>query len=428
MNTIASLCGYIIVIVFALYTFFCFYKQKAQRTCIYIIMTIAHILLYTANLDFNIILMYLAQLVIYTIAFFIYRFFYKGLSGLILNNMIMLIMIGIFMLERIKIEYAVKQLFIVSLGLAICILVPFIIKNFPYFDKLGWQYGIIGILLLLVTFVFAEEIHGAKNWIVISGVAFQPSEFVKILYVFFAAALLTRKNNFKHIVIVTAVAVVHVTILIVEKDLGGALIFFITYLFLLVSVTGNYLYLLLGILCGLGASVGAYHLFSHVKTRVLAWKDPFSIIDTGGYQITQSMFAIASGGLFGLGLGRGIPEKIPVVESDFIFAAICEELGGIFALCLLMVYISCFIMIVNISMKINNIFFKFTALGLGIEFIFQTFLAVGGVTKFIPSTGVTLPLISYGGSSVLSTIILFSIIQGMYVLNKSEVGNDAKTQ
>ncbi len=427
MNTIAVLCGYIMVIVFALYTFFCFYKQKAQRTCIYIIMTIAHILLYTASWDFNIIILYVAQLVVYSLTFFVYNIFYKGLSRLMLNNMVMLIMIGIFMLERIEIEYAVKQLCIVVLGLGVCLLVPFVIKKFPYFDRLGWQYGIVGMTLLAVTLLFAEEIHGAKNWIVISNIAFQPSEFVKILYVFFAAALLTRKKNFKHIAIVTAVAAAHAVLLILEKDLGGALIFFITYLFILVSATGNYLYLLLGGAGGVGASVVAYHLFSHVRTRVAAWKDPFSIIDTGGYQITQSMFAIAAGGLFGLGLGRGIPEKIPVVESDFIFAAICEELGGVFALCMLMVYISCFIMIVNISMKIDNVFFKFTALGLGIVFIFQTFLAVGGVTKFIPSTGVTLPFISYGGSSILCTIIIFSIIQGMYVLNKSEVDKNAKT-
>ena len=121
-----------------------------------------------------------------------------------------------------------------------------------------------------------------------------------------------------------------------------------------------------------------------------------------------------------MGLGKGLPDSVPVVESDFIFAAISEELGGVFAICLIMVYLSSYIMFVNIAMKMKKKFYKLTAFGLSVVFIFQVFLCVGGVTKFIPSTGVTLPLISYGGSSVMTTIIIFSIIQGMYVLNGRE--------
>lgn len=121
-----------------------------------------------------------------------------------------------------------------------------------------------------------------------------------------------------------------------------------------------------------------------------------------------------------MGLGKGLPTSIPLSESDFVFPAISEELGGIFAICLIMVYLSCFLMFINIAMKMKKRFYKLTAMGLSTMFICQVLLNVGGVTRFIPSTGVTLPLISYGGSSVLSTIVLFSIIQGMYVLNQDE--------
>ncbi len=432
MNTIAILCGYIMVIVFALYTFFCFRVLTAkseerknrifmsQRLCIFIIMSIAHVILYMKDSDFTVIIMYVAQIALYFLVILIYQMFYKGLSKLILNNMTMLLMTGIFMLERINMEFAIKQLVIAAAGLVLCIFIPVIIKKFKYFDRFGWMYGMVGLILIAVVFLFAEEIKGAKNWIVISGIAFQPSEFVKIIYVFFIAALLSKKTGFKHVVLVSVLAAMHVLVLIIEKDLGGALIFFVTYLFVLVAATGNYLYLAAGVLSVGGAGYAAFRLFSHVRTRFMAWQDPWSIIDSGGYQVTQSLFAIASGGLFGLGLCNGMPKIIPVVESDFIFSAICEELGGIYAFFILLVYLSCFIMFVNISMKIDNRFFKFTSLGLGVMFIFQVFLAVGGVIKFIPSTGVTLPLISYGGSSVLSVIIMFSIIQGMYVLNKSE--------
>ena len=179
-------------------------------------------------------------------------------------------------------------------------------------------------------------------------------------------------------------------------------------------------YLLAGLLAGGGASVAAYYLFSHVRVRVLAWSDPWSHINQEGYQICQSLFAIGTGGLFGMGLGQGLPKSVPVVESDFIFAAISEELGVIFSICLILVYISSFIMFINIALKMKKRFYKLSAFGLSVVFIFQVFLSIGGVTKFIPSTGVTLPLISYGGSSIVATIVIFSIIQGMYVLNGRE--------
>ena len=153
------------------------------------------------------------------------------------------------------------------------------------------------------------------------------------------------------------------------------------------------------------------------------WKDPWAYRETGGYQLSESLFAIGTGGFTGLGLGKGMPYYIPVNESDFIFSAICEELGVIFGLCLILIYVSGFIAMANIAMKCKNPFYKYMTFGFAISYIIQVFLNIGGVTKFIPSTGVTLPLVSYGISSVFSTLIMFSMVQFVYIL----VGKEGET-
>ena len=154
--------------------------------------------------------------------------------------------------------------------------------------------------------------------------------------------------------------------------------------------------------------------------RVEAWRDPFAHIDTGGYQVSQSLFAIGTGGYTGSGLTLGKAGTIPVSESDFIFSAICEEMGVIFGLCLILVIISIFLSFVNVAMKCRRPFYKYAAFGFATIYIIQSFLNLGGVTKFIPSTGVTLPLISYGVSSVISTLIIFTIVQGICIINNKE--------
>ena len=182
----------------------------------------------------------------------------------------------------------------------------------------------------------------------------------------------------------------------------------------------NFLYVIAGALGGSVAAYISYKVFTHVQVRVQAFKDPWSVIDSAGFQITQSLFAISSGGWFGLGLYKGKPEDIPFVEADFIFSAIAEELGIIFAICLILICVSCFIMFMNIAVRLKDKFYQLTAFGLGVTYIFQVFLTVGGGTKFIPLTGVTLPLISYGGSSVLTTLIMFAIIEGLYIIKQEE--------
>ncbi len=433
---IAELARYVILILFAIYTLCCFraftgkatkgegHVFRTQRTLTITMHLVCYLVLIIEQKEIRYVVLWALELFFYVGFIKIYQVFYKGINKLVLNNMMMCLMIGFILLSRLEYEDAVRQLLMAAVAMGVCLLVPLFIERFTIWEKIGWQYAIVGIAFLMLVFVIGVEINGAKNWISIGGFAVQPSEFVKIIYVFFIASLLAKSSEFKHLIPITIVAGVHVIILVAEKDLGAALIYFVTYLMVLYVATMRIRYLFAGVASGSLVAVIAYHLFSHVQVRVLAWSDPWSHINNEGYQICQSLFAIGTGGLFGMGLGQGLPDNVPVVESDFIFAAISEELGVIFAVCLLLVYISSFIMFVNIALKMKNPFYKLTAFGLSVMFIFQVFLNVGGVTKFIPSTGVTLPLISYGGSSVVTTIVIFSIIQGMYVKNKRE--EDAK--
>ena len=339
----------------------------------------------------------------------------------------MLLIIGFIMLTRLSFDKAFRQCLIALAATVLTLIVPFFIHKLHFLRKMTWLYAVVGIGALAAVAAFGATSYGAKLSLSIAGVSVQPSEFVKIIFVFFVACMLYEQTDFRRVLIATVVAAVHVLLLVASRDLGGALIFFVTYLAMLYVATRKFFYLAGGLLAGSIAAVVAYQLFAHVRVRVLAWSDPLSVIENEGYQICQSLFAIGTGGWFSMGLYQGMPEKIPVVEQDFIFSAISEEMGGIFALCLLMVCVSCFLMFVNVAMQMKEQFYKLVALGLGTVYGFQVFLTVGGVTKFIPSTGVTLPLVSYGGSSLLATMIIFAIIQGLYVLRQDEgKGNGAK--
>ena len=303
-------------------------------------------------------------------------------------------------------------------------IIPFIMDRAWQLSKIPWVYGSIGLALLLVVCVMGNTAFGAQLSINIGGFSFQPSEFVKISFVFFVATMFYRSVDFKTIAVTTAVAAAHVLVLVMSKDLGSALIFFVTYLLMLFVATGSWLYLGLGAGSGAAAAVIAYNLFSHVRTRVEAWLDPWSDISGKGYQISQSLFAIGTGGWFGMGLYQGMPSKIPVVEKDFVFSAISEEMGGIYAICLILICLGCFMQFMMIAAKMQAVFYKLIAFGLGTTYIVQVFLTIGGVTKFIPSTGVTLPFVSYGGSSILSTFIVFNVVQGLYILKRNEEEED----
>ena len=347
---------------------------------------------------------------------------YENINRLLLNNMCMLLGIGLCMLSRLNFDRAVKQYIIVLASLTVSLAIPYFFTRIRFLKKIVWLYGLLGIAMLSAVLITGEVTHGSKISFSLGDVTFQPSEFVKILFLFFLAGALWEDVSLKRVLLTAAVAGVHVAVLVLSRDLGSALIFFMGFVFVVFAATKNYWYLLAGMAGGSAAAWGAYFLFDHVRTRVLAWQDPWSYIDNQGYQITQSLFAIGSGGWFGMGLMQGTPKDIPYVDADFIFSALCEELGVIFGICLILVCICFFIMIMEISLCIHDRFYQMIVYGIGIMYIFQIFLTVGGGIKFIPLTGVTLPFVSYGGSSVMTTMIMFFIIQGIYIRLQREGG------
>ncbi len=436
INLIIDVSRYLMILLVALYTYlnfryFSFQDEKRknsicrrQNIFMFLIHLLAYGIIWLETEDERMLVFYGVQVLFFLSYLFLYRLFYRNLSKLLVNNMCMLLSVGFIMLTRLSFDKALKQFVIVVVAAAVTCIIPFVIDRVWQLSKIPWVYGLGGVLLLGIVFVAGTTSYGAQLSIGISGFSFQPSEFVKISYVFFIATMFYRSVSFKTILAVSGISALHVLILVLSKDLGSALIFFITYVFMLFIATGRWLYLIGGMAGGILSSVLAFQLFSHVKTRVAAWLNPWSDIAGKGYQISQSLFAIGTGGWFGMGLYRGMPRKIPVVEKDFIFSAISEELGGIFALCVLLICLGCFLQLMMVAGSMQAVFYKLIAFGLGMIYAVQVFLTVGGVTKFIPSTGVTLPLVSYGGSSVLSTFIIFGIIQGLYILKRNEEEED----
>ena len=435
-NLIIAVSKYLMILLMACYTYFNFrffsYRELEEKKAVcgrqiqamFLIHLLAFLVIYLKTQRPEMIAFYLVQVAFFVGYIWGFRLLYRNVSRLLVNNTAMLLCVGFIMLTRLSLEkdrdWAVRQFIFVVAAAVLTWIIPYVIDRVWQLAKVPWIYGLGGLILLIAVWIGGNTSYGAQLSLGLGNFSFQPSEFVKISFVFFVAAMFYQSVSFKNVCLTTAVAAAHVLVLVASRDLGSALIFFVTYIFMLFVATSNWLYLGAGILSGSAASVLAYRLFSHVQIRVEAWLNPWADIDNRGYQITQSLFAIGTGGWFGLGLFQGMPGNIPVVEKDFIFAAISEEMGGIFAVCVVLICLGCFIQFMMIAGKMQASFYKLIAFGLGMVYIVQVLLNIGGVVKFIPSTGVTLPFVSYGGSSIFSTFILFNVIQGLYILKRNE--------
>ena len=437
VNIITELAKYVMILCLAVYTLLGFQlvrrEEEGKRAALWVqdfLLFIMHLtgngILYLSTGNEKVLYFYGMQVIAFLIFLLLQRIFYPRSDKLLNHNLLLLLSVGLLMLARLSFDKAQRQFQIAVLAGLLTFIIPWIIRKAGRLRDLYWIYGAGGLMTLAAVLIIGNTSFGARLSLTIYDVTVQPSEFVKILFVFFVAAMLYETQDLKRVAVTTCAAAAHVLVLVLSRDLGGALIFFVTYLVMLYVAARQPLYFLAGLGAGCAASFVAWKLFAHVQARVLAWSDPFSVIEEEGYQITQSLFAIGTGGWFGLGLGQGMPAKIPVVEEDFIFSAIAEEMGILFAVLLIFVYLCCFYMILNIAMCLKDAYYKLVALGLGTLMIFQVFLSIGGVIKFIPSTGVTLPFISYGGSSLLSMFAVWAIVQGMYLKRGDEVAENEK--
>ena len=274
---------------------------------------------------------------------------------------------------------------------------------------------------------FGGETYGAYNWIGIRGkFTIQPSEFVKLSLLIVLAASFSRHAGFKPMLITLAFAAMCCGIQLVAKDLGSLLLYFLTTVFLFYASTSNLF--LTGAGLGMGAigSVIAYKLFPHVRTRIEIWQNPWADPSNSGLQIVQALIAIGSGGAFGMGLGMGMPRSIPLYHSDFVFAAISEEFGWIFAVCLLLIYLFIVLRSASIAMSARVSYHAMLGLGIVAMLGLQTLIIVGGVIKLIPLTGITLPFVAAGGSSIVSCMGLMGMLLGISSLNTEDDVADVK--
>lgn len=319
INVIIELSKYLILTLMILYTFQCFHmfrytdeQEKRHLLRKQIMLTFfmnftAFLNIYLITEDFEVILFYVEMTGLFAAVQILFRLFYKKASLLLINNMCMLLSIGFIMLCRLDMEKANKQLLIVSAACILSLIIPVMIRKMKFLKKLTWVYAGAGILLLTMVLVLAQTTYGAK----LSIMGFQPTEVIKITFVFFMAALLWNDASFSQVVKATIIGGLHVLILVFCRDLGSAAVFFITYLVMIYVATKKLRYLAIGFGGGAGASVIAYFLFGHVRQRVVAWKDPMAVYNEEGYQIVQSLFAIGTGGWFGMGLCQGSPKVFP---------------------------------------------------------------------------------------------------------------------
>lgn len=362
-----------------------------------------------------------AQLCYLIVVLGIFPIIYPNINKAILSNMCMLLTIGFILLARLKFANSIRQFVIVAVVTMLSLIVPYLMSKYELWKSFTWIYCFVGIALLVLVLAIGKTDNGAKLAITIgNSFTFQPSEFVKIIFVFFIAGLLCKSTSFKNVVLSAIMAGIHVLLLVASRDLGSALIFFMIYVFMLYVGTRKVRYIFI-CFAGLSvASIFAYKVFAHVRVRVSVWLDPWADPGDTGFQVTQSLFALGNGGLTGTGLYQGRPKDVPVVDQDFIFSAIGEEFGAIFAILLLLLCLTCFVAFLNTAMQQISLFNKLVCIGLGMQYAVQIIVTVGGAINMIPSTGVTFPLLSYGGSSILSTLIVFAIIQGLAIVGTAQ--------
>lgn len=266
--------------------------------------------------------------------------------------------------------------------------------------------------------IAGKEINGATNWVTIGGFGFQPSELGKITFVLYLSSALMNYEDkkdmledFKQLWQPALVSMFSLGCLVMQKDLGSALIFFGIALTMLYVSTGKKKYVAVTVVLSVIGAFAAYHLFSHVQARIDIWRDPWSDPNGAGYQIIQGLYAISSGGMFGSGLGQGYPGFVPVNTSDLIFAVICEELGMVFGLGIMIIYFLFFYRGMRAAFRVKDKFSQLNTIGISAMIACQVLVIIGGVFAVIPLTGITLPLISYGGSSMLTMFFALAILQ-----------------
>jgi cell division protein FtsW (lipid II flippase) len=346
--------------------------------------------------------------------------------------------ISLLLMERLPQDLVVQRFFGAELGLAdvqlvwlvlsisIATTLSIVVRSDRWLRLYKYTWAAAGVALLLLTFVLGTEINGQRLTLSLGPVSGQPSELLKVILVVFLAGYLSENRSLlveestrigpiaipplPYLAPMVAMWAIALGIVVIQRDLGAALLFFAVFLLLLYTATARPGYVVLGILLFLAGGFVMYQLVSHVQTRVNIWLDPFADPAVTGYQIIQALYAFARGGLVGTGLGGGIPTTIPAVETDFPFAALGEELGLVGIMAILGLYLVVVERGLRIGAAAGDDFRSLLSTGLALVVGVQAFIIAAGNLKLIPLTGITLPFISYGGSSMLVNGIVVGLL------------------
>ncbi|HEV2888918.1 MAG TPA: FtsW/RodA/SpoVE family cell cycle protein, partial [Frankiaceae bacterium] len=325
--------------------------------------------------------------------------------------------------------HASQQLLWTLVGITLFVAVVAVLRDHRALDRYRYTFMAAGLVLLMLPTVLParfSEVNGAKIWIRVAGFSIQPSELAKILLIVFFASYFVAKRELLSLATrrvaglnlprardlgpVLLAWLASVAVLVREKDLGSSLLFFGIFVVMLYVATERTSWLLIGLGLFSAGAYTAYGLFGHVRTRVDIWLDPFADAGNRGYQLTQALFGLATGGLTGTGLGNGRPETVPYAGTDFIFSTIGEELGLIGVVAVLTVFGLLVSRGIRAALGVRDDFGKLLAAGLSFAVALQVFVVVGGVTRLIPLTGITLPFLSYGGSSLVANWVIVALL------------------
>ncbi len=328
----------------------------------------------------------------------------------------MLFTIGVIMIYRIEPSMGQRQL-VVYLGSIIAFFVVYLVlrRTYQFWQGRTWLYYGLTVAMFAITLIFGYSLYGAQNWIEIAGIQVQPSEFAKIPFVFFVASWYQKyddnEHNWKYKISLMVAVYVLIALFFLQRELGTAIVFFLVLISTQVAYEKDWRLIAANLGLAILGLFLAYFLFDHIKVRFDIWSNPWQDYNDKGYQIIQSLFAIAEGGFFGTGIGLGRPGMIPLGHSDFIFAAIIEEMGGFMGICIILLYALLVYRGFKIALKQEKDFYSVLALSISCLFAAQAFIMFAGVMKVIPLTGITIPFLTYGGSSLLSSFVLLAVLQ-----------------
>ena len=333
--------------------------------------------------------------------------------------------IGYVFIARLDQDLAGLQATWTLLGIVAFIATLLVVRRARDLDRYRYTFALLGVGLLMLPLVpgIGRSINGARLWVSLGPINFQPGEMAKIaLAVFFAAYLVEKRellSDFgrgrtlpqpRALAPLLLAWVVSLLVMTAERDLGSSLLFFALFIGLLWVATDRAAYLGIGAALFAAGSVFAYASFAHVQSRVRIWRNPWPYAADQGYQLVQALYAMGSGGLSGSGIGLGSPQKIPAAATDFIFAAIGEETGLIGTVAVVTAYVLMVAVGLRIALRADQPFEKMLATGLTLILGVQTFIILGGVTQLVPLTGITLPFVSYGGSSLVANYVLLALL------------------